>query len=93
VPVSNALERADAITVQSIEMKFLLCKFGRHLRPKIHFCSFFQPIRAPYQQMAALWSAGLEWPHDGQKATRLPEDRTLVGIGHNGGPEDNIWIF
>jgi hypothetical protein len=88
VPVSNALERADAITVQSIELReFLLCKFGRHLRSKVHFCRFPADTGA-YQQMAALCGQGLKGRVTAKKQLQLPEDRTIVGIGHNGGPGD-----
>jgi hypothetical protein len=88
VPVSNALERADAITVQSIELReFILCKFGRHLRPKIHFCRF-PTDTASYQKIAGLRRQGPSGRADARKHLGLPKDRTIIGIGHNGGPGD-----
>lgn len=84
VPVSVALERADAITVPSIELReFLLCRFGRHLRPKIHFC-LFPTDTASYQRIAALSLQGLGGHANAKKQLGLPEDRIIIGVGHNG---------
>jgi hypothetical protein len=88
VPVSNALERADAITVQTIEMReFLLCRFGRHLRSKIHFCRF-PADTAAYRLIAELCREGLTGRARAKSLLGLPENRTIISIGHNGGPGD-----
>jgi len=84
VPVAAALERADAITLQSIELKeILLSKFGRHLRPKICCCRF--PADAgSYQRIAALCRQGLGGRANAKKLLGLPGDRVILGVGHNG---------
>jgi hypothetical protein len=88
VPVSVALERADAITVQSIELKeILLSKFGRHLRPKIYCCRF-PTDTASYQRIATLCRQGLAGRANAKKQLGLPEDRIIIGLGHNGDPGD-----
>jgi hypothetical protein len=84
VPVSVALERADAITVQTAEMKeILLCKYGRHLRPKVH-CCLFPADTGSYQRIAALCRQGPGGRAGAKKLLGLPEDRIIIGIGHNG---------
>ncbi|HEY3862243.1 MAG TPA: hypothetical protein VGO59_10175 [Verrucomicrobiae bacterium] len=88
VPVFNALQRADAITVQTAELReFLLCKFGRGLLPKVHCCRFPSDSGA-YQRMSALCRQGSAGRASARSLLGLPPDRTLVGIGHNGGPGD-----
>jgi len=88
VPVSIALERADAITVQSVELKeIILCKYGRHLRPKIH-CCLFPADTVSYQRIAALSRQGLGGRTNAKKQLGLPEDRIIIGIGHNGSSGD-----
>jgi hypothetical protein len=88
VPVFAALNRAHAITVQSMELReFILCKFGRHLLPKIHLCRFPADAGA-YQQIAALCRQGAGGRTNAKKQLSLPGDRTIIGIGHNGGPGD-----
>jgi hypothetical protein len=84
VPVSIALERADAITVQTVELReIILCKFGRHLRPKIH-CCLFPTDAASYQRIAALCLQGLGGRANAKKQLGLPDGRIIIGIGHNG---------
>jgi hypothetical protein len=87
VPVFNALERADAITTQSVEMReFILCKFGRHLRPKIHCCRF--PADTGVYQKIAVLCRDSDGRAQAKKQLGLPKDHTIIGIGHNGGPGD-----
>ncbi len=86
--VSNALERADAITIQSIELReILLSKFGRHLRPKIHLCRFAVDASA-YQQIVTLSRQGTLDMLQARQQMSLPADRVVVAVGHNGNPQN-----
>ena len=84
VPVSVALERADAITVQSVELReIIMCRFGRHLRSKIHYCRF-PAATSSYERIAALCGQGSGGRANAKKQLGLPGDRTIIGVGHNG---------
>lgn len=82
--VSNALERADAITTQSVELReIILSKFGRHLRPKIRCCRF-PADAAVYHRISALCQQGPGGREAAGRTLNLPNGRVIVGIGHNG---------
>jgi glycosyltransferase involved in cell wall biosynthesis len=85
---SRALERADAITLHSPEMReILLSKFGRHLQPKVHYTrfslyeSFYQRIDQIRQDSGPAKTLRQE--------LGVPDDRWLVVVGHNGNPSNN----
>ncbi|MHB9006941.1 MAG: glycosyltransferase family protein [Limisphaerales bacterium] len=85
---SRALDRADAITLHSPEMReILLSKFGRHLGAKVNFAhvsiheTFYQLIDQVRQQPAP--AAAL------RQELGVPENRWLVVVGHNGSPANN----
>lgn len=85
---SRTLERADAITLHSPEMReILLSKFGRQLRPKIHYTrfalheSFYEQIDQFRQHPAPVMALRQE--------LGVPENRWLVVVGHNGNPANN----
>jgi hypothetical protein len=88
VPVAAALNRADAITVQNVELKeVILAKFGRHLKRKIH-CCLFPADGDIYTRIASFCQDGDKGRKRVRQMLKLPENRTLIGIGHNGGSAD-----
>lgn len=79
------LERATAVTVQSVELgEVLLAKFGRSLRDKLHFCRF--PIDtgvfAAIERLEAFPSDLLSL----RAALGIESKRLAVGVGNNGHP-------
>jgi glycosyltransferase involved in cell wall biosynthesis len=85
---SRALERADAITLQSPEMReILLSKFGRHLQPKVH-CARFS-LHEPYYEMIDHIRQQSVPPTTLRQELGVSDDRWLVVVGHNGNPSNN----
>jgi hypothetical protein len=86
--ISKALKKVKLITVQTIEMREVLCaKYGRHLFEKIKNLRFtidtriFQAINSYKFDDEAL----LEF----KEKLKLPLDKTIVALGHNGFEENN----
>jgi hypothetical protein len=85
---SRALERADAITVQSLEMReIVLSKFGRHLLPKVHCVRF--PLNGKFYELIDVMLNQPERVDAFRRELGVPEDRVLVTVGHNGNPANN----
>jgi glycosyltransferase involved in cell wall biosynthesis len=85
---SRALERADAITLHSPEMReILLSKFGRHLQPKVHLARY-----SLYEKSYELIDQIRQQPGPAvalRQELRIPDNRWLVVVGHNGNPSNN----
>lgn len=78
-----ALNRADAITLQTVEMKqILLSKFGRHLSDKVH-CVQFGCDSNRFDYMDSIEEQAII---DFKSKYKIPNDKMIVQIGYSGGP-------
>jgi glycosyltransferase involved in cell wall biosynthesis len=83
--VRRALRRASAITVQSVELReVVLSKYGRALRPKVHCCRFVLPQRL-FEEIRRGTTRPEARAH-ARRRLKLPPDKILVALGHNGDP-------
>lgn len=84
----RALERADAITLQSIELReILLAKFGRYLSPKVHCVR--HPLNEKFYKLMDELLNQLERVHEFRRELNIPKERLLITVGHNGNPGNN----
>ena len=84
----RALARADAITVQSLEMReILLSKFGRELFPKVHCVPF--PLNEQFYDLIDQTANQPDHIENLRRSLDVPQGRLLVTVGHNGNPANN----
>lgn len=88
VQQNRALHRADAITIHSPELReVLLAKFGRHLCSKIH-CARFPANEEIYNAIDDVM-VHPEVMDAFRSNLKMPPNRLLVCVGHNGNPANN----
>jgi glycosyltransferase involved in cell wall biosynthesis len=84
--VGRALERADAITIQSTQLReMLLAKFGRNLKRKIEILKL-SAEKTLYDRLDALTPESTDTT---ARALGIRRDRTPIVVGHNASPFNN----
>ena len=82
----QALNRADIISIHSVEMKeVLLAKFGRHLSDKVHVALFPQETTL-YEKLKNVSDSDVT---AFKNKYDIPTDRIVISIGHNAKRENN----